>query len=264
MPELAETAIYARDLNKVIDNAKLIAVETLNDKFSHKLCPPDAIVEVKRNLNSNIKFMSTAKSLIMTLPRVNSILHFKLGMSGNFQEVMREGFEKHTFWTFKFSNDRTIYFQDPRRFGSVTLQRGMDEQTRALSLGGYNGTEFRLTELTRVYKHLSHMKLSKLPKLSWLLSTGKYTGIGNYMANEALGHLDMNPFTAFKNIKEILAVFKKAQEIAEKSYSKGGFSFGGGYYMLNGQPGQYTGDYYMKLERQELNNRPVYSRYKYE
>lgn len=264
MPELAETAKFAKDLNKIIDGSHLVGIKAnIEDKFSSKLAPSDAVSEVFKNVGQNIQFISLGKCLFLTLPRLNQVMTIKLGMSGNFQTKVKNGFEKHVFWTFKFSNGNVVHFVDPRRFGSVTLQRGADERVREMALGGYNGKEFVLRELPRIHKFMCQkMKLSKTSRITWLLNTGKFTGIGNYMANEALGELDLNPFKPFKNFKEITAVFKKCQDVAKESYNKGGYSFGGGYFMLNGEAGTFEGKYYQAMEKQMFKNRPVYTRYK--
>ena len=264
MPELAETARFAKDLNNIIGSATLKVVRAnIGDKFSTKIAPADAVMEVKSNVGHKVKFVSAGKSLFMTLPRINKILNFKLGMSGNFQTKLKAGFEKHVFWTFVFSNGEVVYYVDPRRFGSVSLQRGADEKTREMSLGGFNGNDLVMRELARVHRYMcKKVQLPKTPRIAWLLATGKYTGIGNYMANEALGILDLNPFKPFHNFKEITAVFKACQEVAKESFSKGGYSFGGGYFLLNGEEGSFEGKFYQAIEKQTFRNRPVYSRYK--
>lgn len=266
MPELAETARFAKDLNKLIAESHLVGVKAnIEDKFSSKLAPSDAVNEVMKNIGQNTRFMSLGKCLFLTLPRLNQVLNIKLGMSGNFQTTVKSGFEKHIFWTFKFSNGNVAHFVDPRRFGSVTLHRGAEEKVRELALGGYNGKQFIIRELPRIHRYMTQkMQLPKTPRITWLLNTGKYTGIGNYMANEALGKLDLNPFQPFKNFKEITAVFKQCQDVAAESYSKGGYSFGGGYFLLNGEAGSFEGKFYQAIEKQMFRNRPVYTRYKIE
>lgn len=264
MPELAETARFAKDLNYIIGGSHLKAVKpNINDKFSSRLAPSDAMLELQKNIGKNIGFVSLGKCLFLTLPRLNSVLNIKLGMSGSFQRELKSGFEKHVFWTMSFSNGTIIHFVDPRRFGSVTLQRGADERVREMALGGYNGKNFVMRELPRIHKYMcGNLSMSKAPRITWLLNTGKFTGVGNYMANEALGKLDLNPFQPFKNFKEITAVFKECQNVAMESYAKGGYSFGGGYFMLDGSPGTFEGKYYQAMERQMFKNRPVYTRYK--
>jgi len=268
MPELAEIARFAKDLNDIIDGSKLTIVRNnLEDKFSSKMSPSDAIQEVNKNIGQKVNFLSTGKSLLMTLPRENKLLNFKLGMTGNFQTKLKNGFDKHVFWTFGFSNNKVIYYVDPRRFGSVSLQRGVEEKARELSLGGFDGKSFKIRELGRIYKYLCQkMKLSRTARITWLLNTGKYTGVGNYMANEALGALNLNPFKPFRNYKEVIMTLKTCQDVAKNSFSKGGFSFGGGYFMLNGESGSFEGDFYQapEIERQIFKNRPVYSKYRAE
>lgn len=265
MPELAELARFAHDLNLIVGGRKISAVRAnRNDKFSDKIAPADALGEVKENVGYNAKFISVGKSLILTLPKKNKIVNFKLGMTGRFQENVPDKFKDHVFWSLKFE-DKSVHYLDPRRFGSVQLCTGLPEKEREMSLGGYDGKNLSLRELPRIFKYLNKkVTLSRTPRITWLLNTGKYTGIGNYMANEALGSLGLNPFKPFINKKEILLVFKRCQEIAAESYKLGGYSFGGGYYMLDGEPGKFEGKYYQNLPRQVFKNRPVYTNFKLE
>lgn len=265
MPELAEVARFAKDLNTIIGEERLMAVKPNRvDKFADRIAPADAAEEIKKNVGYKPRFMSIGKSLLMTLPRERKIVVFKLGMTGRFQTTVEDKFQEHVFWSFKFG-DKTIQYLDPRRFGAVQLRSGLDEKSREMALGGYAENKLVMRDLPRIFRYLTkNVPLSRTPRITWLLNTGKYTGIGNYMSNEALGALNMNPFQPFRNLKEILLVFKKCQEIAQESFDLGGYSFGGGYYMLNGKPGEFQGKYYQKLPKQTFKNRPVYTNYRLE
>lgn len=86
------------------------------------------------------------------------------------------------------------------------------------------------------------------------------------MANEALGQLNLSPFTPCKNEKEARTLLTKCRDIAAQSLRYNGSSFGSGYFLLNGDEGGYLKycQYYKKSEipRHIFNGRPVFTKFK--
>lgn len=255
MPELAELATYAKDISNKIDGSKLVMVKAYNTH--KKLTPPPVFDFFNSRVNHKLYCLSLAKSLLFT--DFNYSVEFKLGMTGGFTVTPSE---KHTYWAFEFGNGFSLYHQDPRKFGSVNLRKCNNDGFE-MALGGYGLGKF---ELLSYYK--KHIKESDSPRISWLLNKGPKTGVGNYMANEALGRLDLNPFKPFSSIREMIATLEECKKVASESFELGGYSFGGGYYTLNGDKGKFQGRFYksQQIKKQTFKGRPVYSKYleKYE
>lgn len=115
------------------------------------------------------------------------------------------------------------------------------------------------------YESLGKIKRTRGPRISLLLESGPWTGIGNYMANEALGKLDLSPFEPFANREEFTRTVNTCLKIAAQSFVLGGNSFNGGYYRLDGSLGSFSSQmkFYQQKEipRSVFKGRPVYSRF---
>ena len=94
---------------------------------------------------------------------------------------------------------------------------------------------------------------------------GEDTGVGNYMANEALGRLNLSPFQPSRSLEEARRVLKKCAEVAEMSFKWGGNSFGTGYYRLDGTEGAYARfcRFYQnnRVRRRMFRGRPIFTKF---
>lgn len=145
-----------------------------------------------------------------------------------------------------------------RRFGRIKSPQMIN---RELTLGGYNNKGF----WTEQDVHVPNGYL-RLSKITWLLKYGEYTGVGNYMANEALGRLDLSPFTPCSNKDEAIKLLQECISVAKESFKQGGNSFTTGFFQLNGLEGGYLPHcrFYQnpKLHRYIFRGRPLYTRFK--
>jgi formamidopyrimidine-DNA glycosylase len=133
-------------------------------------------------------------------------------------------------------------------------------------VGGFDGQFYLCTKdglNTAIHLHLRGYE--RTPRISWLLKYGPQTGVGNYLANEALGRLGLNPFEPCESLAEATDLLLECGKVAEESYISGGNSFAGGYYRLDGKPGGYDSlcKFYRApaIPRQVFRGRPVYSNY---
>jgi formamidopyrimidine-DNA glycosylase len=233
MPELAEVALYAHDLNRVIRGQTVSKISFPNQRDWGSTIIPRHIKEIFYHLKGKrIFFRSEGKALLL-FSKISKVplLEFRLGMTGQFHLERKGGhWKRHYFLTITFERG-SVHYGDPRRFGRVLLPQGL-----AHRLGGYSESRgFSIEEVTAIPP--GSLKKSKI---TWLLDSGDQTGVGNYMANEALGRLKLSPFTPCRNLKEAARVLTMCGEIAYESFHHGGNSFGSGYYRLTGEEGQYA------------------------
>ena len=135
-------------------------------------------------------------------------------------------------------------------------------------LGGFSprsGLYLRkAAELTNALPALAGFKTR--PRITWLLQHGHRTGVGNYLANEALGRLRLSPFVPCRNEGEALHILHTCQQLARKSYRLGGTSFGIRYFRLDGSEGTFSNQlrFYKNptVQRTLLGNRPVYTTFR--
>lgn len=265
MPEIAEVAVYANDLNKLIKNKELKAVTFAGeDRWRDKIVPPDARALLLSFTGQKCFFDSCGKSLYFQSEKSKQSILFKLGMTGMFQLSLpkADSKERHNFLTLEFDS-LNIYYLDYRRFGRISVSSSKEDQ----SLAGFQAGEFSILNKAEVTKLIPKLKgcLTK-PKVSWLLEHGTKTGVGNYLANEALGRLNLNPFTPCENEKEAVSILLEVIKVASLSFKKGGNSFKGGYYRLTGEKGTFY-KYCLFYRNKNVpcslfNGRPIYSHFK--
>lgn len=224
--------------------------------------PPSVQRSLREMVGTVVKVRSVGKRLHWRSGERQITIH--LGMTGRFQLTpVPERYRAHHFATFMWG-DVPCHFLDFRRFATIQHDQG----NATLGIGGYNERRgFYLTGRKQlrvaILKGLPGYITS--PRISWLLRHGKETGVGNYMANEALGRLGLSPYSPCVNLAEAERVLACCQKIARASYRAGGTSFGIGYYRLDGSLGTYSNRFqYYRVptkSRRVFRNRPVYSNF---
>lgn len=258
MPELAEIALYARDIALAVKNRPLTGVTFPNQRDWGNVIVPTA---VRRQLlamkGHEISASSGGKGIYLRRKVAGSTkVEFRLGMTGQFG-ISRplDKWARHCFLELHFA-ELKIFYSDPRRFGRVRLGSPSEHV-----VGGYSSDEGFWIKIPDPPK--GFMTRSRI---DWLIGTGDKTGIGNYMANEALGRLHLSPYLPCRSIKEAKIILRKCAEIARASFRSGGNSFGTGYANLHGEQGRYLRHckFYGKqnIPRREHRGRPVYSYFK--
>jgi formamidopyrimidine-DNA glycosylase len=246
MPEIAEVAVYAHDIKKLIKKAVLKKAYYKGEKRWQKTIVPQGVRNLLKEWTGHqLTLSSLGKTLYLESENNENDkrVQFKLGMTGMFQikKPTPEVLKKHVFlvleFDFKDGNPFFLYYMDYRRFGRVSVSE--DENKQAIA--GYSpelGFNTKsVLEIKNIIKKLSG--LTTKPRITWLLEHGVKTGVGNYLANEALGKLNLSPFSPFASEKEAVKTLITVCRIARQSYRYGGNSFKGGYYRLTGERGEF-------------------------
>lgn len=264
MPELAETALIARDLSKKFKQATIKEIEFGGDYgWGQKIIPQDVRDAWLSGLHLSPSVESRGKSIFIDFGHHK--VEVKLGMTGRFQDKpLRPGqHEKHSFVNILLDDGSTVHFVDYRRFGRMYLATHKDPDTLRF-LGGYKESGFFIRTPSEIRSMMIGLPTtSRKPRITWLLDTGVDTGVGNYLANDALGRLNLSPFEPFLSHEEILNVLICCGEIAQSAFDHGGNSFAGGYVKLDGSYGEF--EKYCKfyrapqVPRKVFKGRPVYT-----
>lgn len=237
MPELAEVAIFAQDLDTWFfkQNRKVTAVRMPNRNdggasvISRKMLGP-----VKRLVGQRVSFSSQGKALLVSLnDNDQPILEIRLGMTGAFTLKPPAGkWKRHCFLELVTAKG-CVYYIDHRRFGRF---KEPVSNGPAMAIGGY----CRKLGLWFIKKPIVPKISVRRSRICWLLAFGDKTGVGNYMANEALGRAGLSPFIPMTGEQEAMALLVRCGTIAKESFALGGNSFGTGYFRLNGEEGEYS------------------------
>lgn len=208
-----------------------------------------------------LQISSSGKHLVFAAGRDKIALH--LGMTGQFRLApIPEEYEKHHFMTLRWRKTECC-FLDFRRFARAR----MATSNPMTALGGFDPARgFFLKKASDLVIGLSHLPgWRSTPRIAWLLRHGSKTGVGNYLANEALGRLRLTPFEPCNDESEALVLLKACQRLARRSFQAGGTSFGIGYFRLDGSEGTFASQlaFYRRpgIKRSVFQNRSVYTQF---
>lgn len=205
MPELPEVETVKRGLEKQIQGKRIKNV-IVGDKKLRVEYPKDIARIIQNQKISSLDRRS--KYLLINLESEN-ILVIHLGMSGKilFKDPQLKKFGKHDHFIVNFTDDSQIIFNDPRRFGLVTLieKKKMNEHKLFKDLGlepltkGFNG------------KYLKEIFANKAQPIKLaIMDATNLVGVGNIYASEALFRTKIDPKKGAGKIK-----LDKLEELSE-------------------------------------------------
>jgi len=221
MPELPEVETTCRGIEPFANNQTIerIIVRQAKlrwsvDKALNKKLKGQKITDVSRR----------AKYLLLQTHIGDLMIH--LGMSGSLRIVEKQKPEKHDHVDICLSNGKTIRFNDPRRFGSIILNKQGEEHSLLEKLG----PEPLTSDFDATYLHTKAIG-RKVAIKSFIMNNHIVVGVGNIYAQESLFLSGINPNrTACKvskvrmeklvsNIKQVLADAIKAGGTTLKDFS---------------------------------------------
>lgn len=256
MPELAETLRIAEDLHKAnLHNLEDIKVTSLGKEWL-----------VKKGFSYHwfehieykpLEWHAFGKQIVMYSPDADEMkfLRLSLGMSGRFKldSHLTETDKKHILFTMNFK-EGVVHYVDYRKFFQIGY----------ITPGYMIFSGFSLLRLINgevsVNQNVHISAPTKKPKIVELLDEGKYTGIGNYLANEGLGRTGSDPRVPFKDFSEKRYVMTTMQGVALESYAAGGHSFNGGFIRPSGDTGHFRPQVYgsSSFKREIFRGRPIW------
>jgi formamidopyrimidine-DNA glycosylase len=221
MPELPEVETIVRGLAKAIIPCHIINIIKSNNKL--RIQYPDDFT--KNLLGAKIiNARRIAKYIVLDTDRKNSIV-IHLGMSGRLLIVDSVNIQrgKHDHCVFELSNEKGLIYNDPRRFGLITLIRTQDINKHPLFKD--MGIDPFAKEFDQNY--LSSKVRDKKSAIKTVLMNSKFvTGIGNIYANEALFLAKISPFreAGSLNIDEVKKLVQSIRTVLNKGIEMGGSS----------------------------------------
>ena len=214
MPELPEVETVVRGLKKVLIHSKIIHIY----KSKYNLRTSYTKNFEKELLDSKIiNVYRLAKYIIIETDFGKSII-IHLGMSGRllFQNSIYTRYQKHDHVVFHLSDNKSIIYNDPRRFGLVQFIKNSDIFQNKLFKD--LGIEPFSKDLNYDY-FISKIKNKNSSIKQFLMNNQNIVGIGNIYANEILHLARISPFKSVKhlNINEIKKLIESIKTIYLKS-----------------------------------------------
>lgn len=218
MPELPEVEITTRNLQSILDlPTPIIAFEFYRGDLRNKI-PIKALQ--KMNGGQLVRIYRRAKFIVFEFSKGNVISH--LGMTGSWRlEQTGWVLRKHDHIALSFNGNRSLVYNDPRRFGEFDLYTDAEMQQRFEAFGPEPlHADTNWPEITAKFKSLK-------TEIKVCLMNQKYlVGIGNIYASEALFYAGIRPGKKANrlSVREYDGLWKQVQIVLQKAIDCGGSS----------------------------------------
>lgn len=220
MPELPEVETICQGLRDNILNQTITEVSHLTKHRLRQEIPKDITQKI---INSTIHSIVRRAKYIQIFLSNNQVLLIHLGMSGKVLLKNKDYiYQKHDHFSFALTNGSLVVYNDPRRFGLITLTKKDELENHALIKNlGVEPFDSKFTPgyLEKVLNRKQPIKLS--------LMDNKYiVGVGNIYASEALFLSKVSPLRISSTLtpKEVKLLYSKIIEVLDLSIKRGGSS----------------------------------------
>ncbi|GAA5135122.1 bifunctional DNA-formamidopyrimidine glycosylase/DNA-(apurinic or apyrimidinic site) lyase [Thalassotalea piscium] len=191
MPELPEVEVCRQGISPHLCGHVVVDVIVRHKQLRWLI--PDEVNKIKGDELLSVDRRS--KYLLLRFNQGTLLVH--LGMSGTIRVL--DGtpeVKKHDHFDLKFSNNKCLRFNDPRRFGAILwFEQHVDEQGILAKLG----PEPLLEDFGPGYL-FEKAKNRKVPIKTFLMNNHIVVGVGNIYANEALFQAGILPITPVNKI----------------------------------------------------------------
>ncbi|WHA04856.1 bifunctional DNA-formamidopyrimidine glycosylase/DNA-(apurinic or apyrimidinic site) lyase [Candidatus Bandiella numerosa] len=221
MPELPEVETVVCGLKKILPGKKIIKI--LRSHHNLRIPYPKNFSEELTGANI-LEVTRLAKYIIIHTDLQKSII-IHLGMSGRLllQNITNLSPQKHDHVIFHLSDNKSLIYNDPRRFGLVTMIKTTDiEKYNLFKNLGIDPLSDQFN--TQYLKAKIHNKNTLLK--DFLMNSRNVVGIGNIYANEILYSAKLYPLKPVKTLtlKEIELIVICTKKILNDAINAGGSS----------------------------------------
>ena len=247
MPECAECKILVDQLNENFAGQDILNVEVVGGRFAHEGLP--GLTGLQLPL-MNTQFHNKGKFIYWTFDQ-NKAFFITLGMTGGFGPK-----EKHSAIKFTFSKT-DIYFNDPRHFGTVKLDKNKSDLKDKLLTFGWDPLQENLdmAKLLPRFRKNNHKSIAEV-----LLDQSVIAGNGNYLRAEELYLSQINPFRLVQSLsdQELTTICQNVIVAVHGAYSKGGATLAT-YTDMHGNRGTYSKEFLVYRKKSDPYGNPVTS-----
>lgn len=184
MPELPEVETTMRGISPYLLNKNIKAIKVRQPQLRWPV--PD---EIHDAVNQRINSVKRRGKYIIASTKVGSII-MHLGMSGSLR-IMDKPFDtrKHDHVLFELSNNKSMVYHDPRRFGSILWTNSAAEQHPLIA---NLGPEPLSDEFSGSYLFKASRR-KKVAIKNFVMNSHIVVGVGNIYASEALYRAGIRP-----------------------------------------------------------------------
>jgi formamidopyrimidine-DNA glycosylase len=219
MPELPEVETVTTELRNHILGKRFTDVHI--NRYKLRITIPAFLSELVNNQKIT-KIQRQAKYILIYLDN-EYVLVLHLGMSGKILINPKEPSRKHDHVIFTLNNNHKIIFNDPRRFGLVTIIHNLD--LAHSKLFAKLGPEPLSSEFNSHYL-LNAIKKRVMPIKTTIMNNQVVVGVGNIYACESLFRCGISPLRKANTltVKEVEKLVVAIQQTLQDAITAGGSS----------------------------------------
>jgi formamidopyrimidine-DNA glycosylase len=232
MPEGAEVKLIGEALARDVSGKTLVSVTALTGRYTKT--PPEGLSLIQARLPSRVIGIGVHGKFLYWINENDVFVYNTLGMTGHWTRTQ----EKHSRVQFSFSDGTSVFFTDPRNFGTLKFVAGRSALVEKLKSLGPD----MLSE--KVSDSLFSERITK--KSDWtiaaaLMEQSLVSGVGNYVRAEALYRAQVSPHRAVSTLQpaELSKLNSAIQLVLQEAYKRRGASIKD-YRDPDGGDGQYT------------------------
>ena len=236
MPELPEVETYIRDLEPELDGRRIISARIL---WERTIAAPSAAEFAQAIVGQRFtKFGRRGKYMLLGLASGDTLI-VHLRMTGKLQlEPVNVEPKKHTRVVLQLDDERSLHYNDPRKFGRMWLA---PDPVAVVGQLGPEPLSLEFTPLGLAQKLAGRKASIK----ALLLDQRIVAGIGNIYADECLFRAGIHPARNGGSLTsmEIAALHEAIRAVLTRSIQQRGSSLGSSslqnYLRLNGAKGEF-------------------------
>lgn len=216
MPELPEVETCVRYLKKHVETQTILSFGFLRTHLRYPI--PHTLSNLSNQVIKEI--YRKGKHIVFRITNSSYDFVIHLGMSGRLRVESTNHLKhvRHDHFKIFLSNNQTLIFQDPRRFGYIRLIADHQKYLDNIGLCALN-------ELT-LPSFYTLLQKTHRPLKTLLLDQTQISGLGNIYVCEALFQARISPFCSAHTLsyQEAQTLYHAIQDVLHKALNAGGSS----------------------------------------
>jgi len=249
MPEGAEVKLIGEGLARDISGKTLVSVIPLTGRYTKK--EPDGLTLFQARLPTRTVGVGVHGKFLYWINENDVFVYNTLGMTGYWTRTR----EKHSRIQFAFSDGTSVFFTDPRNFGTLKFVPGRTALVEKLRSLGPDMLSEKVSD-TQFSERLD--KKPDWTLAQTLLEQSVVSGVGNYVRAEALYRAKLSPHRLVSDTKpaERAALRVAIQSVLSEAYSRRGATIQD-YRDPDGGEGQYSQHFQVYNRKQDPHGNEV-------
>lgn len=249
MPESAECRLIGESLAREVSTKTLVSVTPLTGRYAKE--DPEGLALFRARLPTRVVGVGVHGKFLYWINENDVFVYNTLGMTGHWTRER----EKHSRVQFEFSDGASVFFTDPRNFGTLKFVPGRQALVDKLkTLGPDMFAE-------KVSSELFAERLSKRPDWTLarvLMDQSIIAGVGNYIRAEALYRAQLSPHRRVSDTRpdELARLKDSIVSVIQEAYARRGASIRD-YQDPEGGEGQYNSRFLVYNQHQDPHGNAV-------